>query len=129
MQVLVREPAGELDVLGADRAQLVDRVVEPLAGEHEAHVGQLARRLRERELTLLDERAAVDRADGQRQSLLARPASPNGSGTPWWTTVTRSGGIGVLRSISLRLYCELVISRPARRMIQRLAQRRSPPCW
>ena len=27
-------------------------------------------------------------------------SSPKGSGTPWWTTVTREGGIGVLRSIS-----------------------------
>jgi hypothetical protein len=59
----------------------------------------------------------------------AADGSPNGSGTPWCTTVTRLGGIGVLRSISPRLYSELVIRRPARRMIQRLAQRRSPPCW
>jgi hypothetical protein len=34
---------------------------------------------------------------------LAAGASPKGSGTPWWTTVTRLGGIGVLRSISVRL--------------------------
>ena len=29
----------------------------------------------------------------------------------------------------LRLYSEFVTSRVARRMIQRLAQRRTPPCW
>ena len=29
-------------------------------------------------------------------------SGPNGSGTPWWTTVTRSGGIGVLAAISVR---------------------------
>ena len=56
-------------------------------------------------------------------------ASPKGSGTPWWITVTRSGGIGVFCLISLRLYSELVASRRARRMIQRLAARRTPPCW
>ena len=44
-------------------------------------------------------------------------------------TLTRSGGIGVFRSISLRLYSEFVASRRARRMIQRLAARRMPPCW
>ena len=56
-------------------------------------------------------------------------ASPKGSGTPRWMTRTRAGGIGVLRSISWSVYSECVASRVARRMIHRLAQLRSPPCW
>ena len=67
------------------------------------------------------------RASGSRSRLSS--SGPNGSGTPWWTTVTDSGGIGVFAAISERLYSELVISRVARRMIQRLAHRRRPPCW
>ena len=44
-----------------DRPQLVHGSVEPLPGEHEAHVGQLSRRLDERDLALLNQRRLVDR--------------------------------------------------------------------
>src|SRR4026209_1330314 len=41
-------------------------------------------------------------------------------------TLTRCGGTGVFRSISLRLYSEFVASRRARRMIQRPPAARGP---
>ena len=73
-----------------------------LAHEHEAHVRQLAPRP-PRTAGGPSARACERTrcADGQRQRLRGPAGSaPNGSGTPWWITVTRSGGIGVFRSIS-----------------------------
>ena len=80
VQVLVREPAGELHVLAGTRAQLLDGVVEPFAREREAHVRQSLRGLHERQLALLHERGVVDRADGQRLALLDRRRLAEGVG-------------------------------------------------
>src|SRR5215207_6921623 len=70
VEVLVGQPAGEAHVVAGAGAQLVHRVVEPLAGEREAHVGEELRRLHERDLALLDERGPVDPAHRERLPLL-----------------------------------------------------------
>ena len=70
VEVLIGQPAGEDDVRRRQGSQLLDRVVEPLAGEDEPDVGQMRGCLDEWALSLLDQRRAVDPADCESAALL-----------------------------------------------------------
>ena len=89
---------------GGQRAQVLDRVVVPLARRRRS-----ARRAggapppRTAGGPSASASSFTIGADRERERLALRASvgsGPKGSGTPWWTTVTRSGGIGVFAAIS-----------------------------
>ena len=74
------------------RLELLDGVVEPLAREHKAHVGQLAGGPHERQLALLHERGPVDRSDREGRPLLGRSVLAEGIGNAEVEDLDATGG-------------------------------------